>query len=270
MRAALVQMAVTDQEDRWDRFRKAEFALRGIERSGQKPDLILFPELWGCGFQNFSGYMESAQKLQGEVWQFMSGWARRLHCYIHSGSFVEKQRQETDSVDCHVDYYFNTSLLFDREGKEAGVYRKIHLFGFESMEQKLLTKGKEAVTMDTEFGRLGMATCYDLRFPEQFRQETEAEAVPAIFLITAAWPQARLEHWRLFNQVRAVENQCYVISCNAAGTQSHVAGAGHSMVTDPWGEVLAEGNEEEQIVWCDLDLERVMQCRCQFPALRDR
>lgn len=266
MRVALVQMAVMDQEDESERFQKAELALEEIEKSPKGPDLILFPELWGCGFQNFSGYKERAQELCGTTWQFMSRWANRLHCYIHGGSFVEKQRQEMDDVD----YYFNTSVLFDREGREAGVYRKIHLFGFESMEQKLLTRGKEIVIADTEFGRVGMTTCYDLRFPEQFRQETEAEAVPAVFLVTAAWPQARLEHWRLFNQVRAVENQCYVISCNAAGTQCGVTGAGHSMVTDPWGTVLAEVDENEQIVWCDLDLERVTRCRSQFPALNDR
>ena len=183
MRVALVQMAVTDQEDESERFQKAELALEEIEKSRKGPDLILFPELWGCGFQNFSGYKGSARELCGTTWQFMSRWANRLHCYIHGGSFVEKQRQETDDVD----YYFNTSVLFDREGRETGVYRKIHLFGFESMEQKLLTRGKEIVIADTEFGRVGMTTCYDLRFPEQFRQETEAEAVPAVFLVTAAW-----------------------------------------------------------------------------------
>lgn len=273
MRVALIQMAVTDEEDITERFRKAELAFGQIEASEPAPDLILFPELWGCGFQNFSHYTESAQILKGDTWQFMSKWAKRLHCYVHGGSFVEKQTQKIKMVDncqTNTENYFNTSILFDREGREAGIYRKIHLFGFESMEQKLLTGGKTITTANTEFGRVGMTTCYDLRFPEQFRQETEVKKVPEIFLVTAAWPEARLEHWRLFNQVRAVENQCYVISCNAVGTQCGVNGAGHSMVTDPWGNILAEGDEKEQIVWCSLDLERVTQCRSQFPALKDR
>ena len=262
MRAALMQMAVTDGEGISERFQKAESMLREVERSGRKPDLIVFPELWGCGFQNFSCYMESAERLRGDTWQFMSRWAKRLQCYIHGGSFVERCGSTAEN--------FNTSIFFDREGQIKGVYRKIHLFGFESMEQKLLTAGKQAVTAETEFGRAGMATCYDLRFPEQFRKEAEPENVPGIFLVAAAWPKARLGHWKLFNQARAVENQCYVISCNAAGAQCGVTGAGHSMVTDPWGEVLAEGGEEEQIVWCEPDLERIAQCRSQFPALKDR
>ena len=273
MQVALIQMAVTDFQNRQERFQKIEQFLEEIERDREKkPDLIVFPELWGCGFQNFSGYMDAAERLEGETWQVMSGWAKRLNCWIHSGSFVEKcageKRADEKSTDGNRENYYNTSLLFDRTGQNRGIYRKIHLFGFESMEQKLLTGGKEVVAVDTEFGRAGMTTCYDLRFPEQFRLVTDP--VPAFFLVTAAWPDARLAHSRLFQQTRAVENQCYVISCNAAGTQCGVKGAGHSMITDPWGAVLAEGSEDEAVIWCDLDLNRVEECRSQFPALEDR
>lgn len=262
MRVVLVQMAVNDREDSSVRFQKAEHALKLIEEMPQKPDLIMFPELWGCGFQNYGEYMASAEELRGKTWQFMSRQAKRMHCYIHSGSFVEKTDLE-NNTDFH-----NTSLLFDREGSEAGIYRKIHLFGYESMEQRILTAGESVTEAETEFGRVGMTTCYDLRFPEQFR--VQEEQVPHLFLVTAAWPHARLAHWRLFNQVRAVENQCYVISCNAAGTQCGVTGAGHSMVTDPWGNILAEGSDDEEILWCDLELSRVSECRSRFPALKDR
>lgn len=266
MKVVLVQMDVTDQENDSVRLQKAEKILNQIEAAPQKPDLVMFPELWGCGFQNYNGYTDTAERLQGNTWQFMSGWAKRLNCYIHSGSFVEKQRSKAGEKE-KTDFY-NTSLLFDRTGCETGVYRKIHLFGFESMEQKILTAGKSVTEVETEFGRVGMTTCYDLRFPEQFR--VQEEQVPRLFLVTAAWPQARLDHWRLFNQVRAVENQCYVISCNASGKQCGVTGAGHSMITDPWGNVLAEGSEKEEILWCDLDLSLVSQCRSHFPALKDR
>ncbi|MGN0294806.1 MAG: carbon-nitrogen family hydrolase [Lachnospiraceae bacterium] len=258
MRIVLMQMAVTDGESGSVRMEKADTYLKQIEETSEKPDLILFPELWKCGFQNFAGYKDVSEELRGETWQFMSRWAKRLHCYIHSGSFVEKRGVQR----------YNTSILFDREGCEKGIYRKIHLFGFESMEQKILTAGQSVTEVETEFGRIGMATCYDLRFPEQFR--LQKETVPGIFLITAAWPAARLEHWRLFNQVRAVENQCYVISCNAAGTQCGVTGAGHSMITDPMGNILAEASEQEEIVWCDLDPLLSAEWRGQFPALKDR
>lgn len=266
MKIILVQMAVTDEEDYPLRMKKAERLLTDIEALEEKTDLILFPELWGCGFQNYAAYAESAQELQGDFFHFMSLWSRRLHCYIHSGSFVEKrQRKTSHSVKTEL---YNTSLLFDREGSIKGIYRKIHLFGFESMEQKILTGGNQVTEVETEFGKTGMTTCYDLRFPEQFRFSDEY--VPELFLVTAAWPQARLEHWRLFNQVRAVENQCYVIACNAAGTQCGVTGAGHSMVTDPWGNILAEGTGEEELIRCELDLSRAAECRSHFPALKDR
>lgn len=129
MRVALMQMAVTDDEDMAERFRKAGVAFEQIERLKQVPDLIIFPELWGCGFQNFSHYRESAQTLKGDTWQFMSGWAKRLKCFIHGGSFVEKQPQAIKMVDNRrqeMENYFNTSVLFDREGREAGIYRKIN------------------------------------------------------------------------------------------------------------------------------------------------
>lgn len=259
----LIQMAVTDGENGNDRLKKAESYLEQIENTPEKPDLVIFPELWKCGFQNFAGYRDGAELLQGQTWQFMSRWAKRLHCYIHSGSFVEKQMQGTKNTA-----FYNTSVLFDRQGSEKGIYRKIHLFGFESMEQKILTAGQSVTEVETEFGRTGMATCYDLRFPEQFR--VQEDAVPELFLITAAWPAARLEHWRLFNRVRAVENQSYVISCNAAGEQCGVAEAGHSMVVDPLGNILAEASGQETILWCELDPKQSAGWREQFPALKDR
>lgn len=266
MKIVLIQMAVTDEEDYSLRMKKADGFLTEIESSAKKPDLILFPELWGCGFQNYAGYEAAAEDLQGDFRHFMSRWSRRLHCYIHSGSFVEKRQKETEGL-VGTEFY-NTSLLFDREGSLKGIYRKIHLFGFESMEQRILTAGNQVTEMETEFGNTGMSTCYDLRFPEQFR--FSKEHVPDLFLVTAAWPQARLGHWRLFNQVRAVENQCCVISCNAVGTQCGVTGAGHSMVTDPWGSILAEGTEKEELIWCDLDMSLISECRNRFPALKDR
>lgn len=269
MNVVLMQMAVTDAESGSVRLEKAESYLEQIEKAPEQTDLIIFPELWRCGFQNFAGYKDSSEKLRGETWQFMSRWAKRLHCWTHSGSFVEKQEMEKQVSETGREAaFYNTSVLFDREGCERGIYRKIHLFGFESMEQKILTAGKSVAEADTEFGRIGMATCYDLRFPEQFR--VQEKAVPDLFLITAAWPAARLDHWRLFNRVRAVENQCYVISCNAAGEQCGVTGAGHSMVTDPWGNILAEASEREEILRCELDPEQSAGWRRQFPALKDR
>ena len=260
MKVMMVQLAVEDSQNRQDRFLRVKRLLtEGLKK--EKPDLILFPELWGCGFSNFGQYQQEAEPLEGETFAFMRTLAKEQRCYVHSGSFVEKQERPEGGWA-----YFNTSLLLDREGMRQAVYRKVHLFGYESMEQQILTPGRGAVTVESPFGRLGMATCYDLRFPEQFRKEPMAD----LWLITAAWPAARRAHWRLFNQVRAVENQCYVISCNVAGTQCGVAGGAHSMVVDPWGNIVLEGGDQEAVLFCDLDLERISDCRRRFPALQDR
>ena len=107
MKVVLIQMAVTDEETGSLRMEKADAYLKQIEATPETPDLILFPELWKCGFQNFAGYEDAAEELHGETWQFMSRWAKRLQCYIHSGSFVEKRIVEAGGGTA----FYNTSVL---------------------------------------------------------------------------------------------------------------------------------------------------------------
>ena len=261
MKTAIMQLAVTDGENRRQRMERVKKLFDRLELEKQKPDLLIFPELWANGFQDYDRYHAQAEILKGESWSLMSEGARRLNCYVHGGSFVAKEQREDGNF-----FYYNTSLLFDRQGRVVTKYEKMHLFGFQSKEQKLLTPGRSVSVSQTEFGLTGLVTCYDLRFAEQFR----LEEVPEIFLCTAAWPKQRLSHWRLFNQMRAVENQCIVISCNTVGTQAGCTCAGHSMVTDPWGNILAEAGEEEELLWVDVDVSEVSKCRNSFPALADR
>jgi predicted amidohydrolase len=117
-------------------------------------------------------------------------------------------------------------------------------------------------------GTLGFAVCYDLRFPELFR--AFASQGTEIFLVPSAWPAARLGHWRLLAQARALENQAYLVGCNAAGEDHGTALAGHSMVVSPWGEVVAEAGDEPTVLRATIDLETVRSAREEFPALRDR
>jgi len=171
------------------------------------------------------------------------------------GSLVE--RDETGRM-------FNTSVLLGRDGAVLATYRKIHLFGFGEGEPKLMTPGDDIVVQDG----LGLATCYDLRFPEQFRRLLDAGA--EVVLIPAAWPAKRVAHWRLLAQARAVENQSYVVACNTAGEHSGVSMGGGSIVVDPWGAVLAEAGTGEEVLVVDLDLELVARTRSSFPILADR
>lgn len=128
--------------------------------------------------------------------------------------------------------------------------------------------GDELVTVRLPETTVGLATCYDLRFPELFRGLVDAGAETLV--IPAGWPERRRAHWTLLARARAVENQAFVLACGTAGTHAGVPQAGHSIVVDPWGEVLAEAGPGEEVLTVDFDPSRVAATREQFPALKDR
>ena len=255
---ACMQMASSDGEARDDRIRKAEGMLKQLYKSSFRPAQILFPEIWATGFFAFDHYLQESEPEKGNIFEMMGSWSRKLGCYIHTGSFVEKDGEN----------YYNTSLLLDPKGKIAGKYRKIHLFGYGSRENELLTPGSRICTVKTEYGIIGLATCYDLRFPEQFRAMTDRGA--HFFLISSAWPAARSAHWKLFNQVRAVENQSFLISCNSCGTQAGNDLAGLSMIIGPEGEIIRSGGSGEEILTAGIIPDQADEYRSSFPALADR
>jgi predicted amidohydrolase len=221
-------------------------------------DLILLPEIWPCGFFAFDRYAAESEPLDGPTVNVFRQKARARACHLLMGSLVER-----DAAGL-----FNTTVFIGPGGEILAVYRKIHLFGYQSDETKLLTPGKEIVVVDPPGGRAGFATCYDLRFPELFRRLLDRGA--EMFLIPSAWPLARIEAWRLFNRARAHENLGFVVSCNCAGENAGKRYGGHSMVVDPWGRVLAEGGEGGEIVTAEIDPAQVEQARKEFPALADR
>jgi predicted amidohydrolase len=251
MRVHVVQLAYGDDESlavRVDR-------VAAIVRTQHGADLVVLPELWPNGGFAYDRWEAAAQPLDGPVVAGLRGAARELGALVHMGSLVE--RDETGRL-------FNTSVLLGGDGEILATYRKIHLFGFGEGEPKLMTAGDDVVVHDA----LGLATCYDLRFPEQFRRLLDAGA--EVVLIPAAWPAKRVAHWRLLAQARAVENQSYVIACNTAGTHSGVAMGGGSIVVDPWGTVLAEAGTDEEVLVVDLDSDLVARTRSSFPILADR
>lgn len=223
-----------------------------------RPDMIILPEIWATGFFNFHRYIAESETLQGETYTRLSPWAEKIGCYFLAGSIVEQDGNN----------YYNTSLLISPDGSLVGKYRKMHLFGYRSRESEILTPGSDILTLKTDFGTWGITTCYDLRFPELYRKMVEAGA--ETLFVVAAWPQARLEHWVLFNRVRALENLCYLVSCNCAGTYNGNNLGGNSMVVDPWGEVVTRAGEREEILLAELDPGKVAETRTQFPALHDR
>jgi predicted amidohydrolase len=237
MKIASIQMSVVEG----DKAATIDKAIENIHRC-EGADLIILPEIWNIGFMSFDRYIPEAE----------------IGAYLHSGSFVEEKNGK----------YYNSSYLISPEGKILANYLKIHLFGYNSRETQLLTPGDGIVVADTPLGKIGLATCYDLRFPELFRkmvaQGTE------IFLVCSAWPYPRLEHWLMLNRVRALENQCFLVSSNSVGLNQSIQFVGHSMISDPWGTILAGAGDNEIIIKAKVDLDNLKAARDQFPALSDR
>ncbi|RME35455.1 MAG: carbon-nitrogen family hydrolase, partial [Deltaproteobacteria bacterium] len=164
------------------------------------------------------------------------------------------------------DDVFNTSYVVDN-GEVAGSYRKLHLFSV-MREDRFLAAGNEAVIVDTSVGRLGLAICYDLRFPELFRKLALGGA--EIICLPAEWPKPRQEHWRTLLRARAIENQMFVAACNCCGIQGKLDFFGMSLLIDPWGDVLAEGGETDTVIRADFDLAKMHAFREQIPCFNDR
>ncbi|MET9595239.1 carbon-nitrogen family hydrolase [Streptomyces sp. NPDC006516] len=255
MHASLIQIAVNPDESvnsRRERAASLVVAQRGA-------DLVVLPELWPVGAFAYTAFADEAEPLSGLTHEIMAKAAAEAGVWLHAGSFVERAGDGT---------LYNTTLVFSPEGERVAAYRKIHRFGFDKGEAVMMGAGEELVTVALPETTLGLATCYDLRFPEQFRGLVDAGAETLV--VSAGWPERRRSHWTLLAQARAVENQAYVLAVGSAGTHAGVEQAGHSIVVDPWGEVLAEAGAGEEVLTVEFDPGRTATTRAQFPALKDR
>ncbi len=222
-------------------------------------DLVVLPELWPQGGFTYQRWVEDAEPIDGPSLALVAQAARDLGAYVHGGSIIERDDDGR---------MYNTSVLVGPDGSLVETYRKIHLFGFAEGEPALLTAGERVVVAKTELGPIGLATCYDLRFPEMFRALVDAGA--ELVVIPAAWPATRVEHWSLLARARAVENQMVVVAANTSGTQAGKVMGGRSVIVDAQGAVLAEAGTEAEILSVELDLADVRAWRERFPVLADR
>lgn len=258
MQIALLQVASPDTESVQDRIARVNGIVLG-ERALRDADLLVLPEMWTAGYFSFDDYAERAEPFEGPTVAAARTWATTWQLFVHLGSFVEVD----DDGHLH-----NTSVVIGPDGGIVTSYRKVHLFGYGSRESELLTAGGAIGVSPVAGPPTGITTCYDLRFPELYRSLVDDGAEQVI--VCAAWPAARLEHWRLFTSVRAVEQQVNLIACNAVGEQQGVALAGHSRVVAPTGEMLAEAGTAEGFTYADLDPSNPRRFRAEFPALADR
>jgi predicted amidohydrolase len=254
VRVALVQLDVSSSEPVHNRVTRT---LALVDEAARDCDLLVLPELWHVGAFDIVAAQEHAQPIDGPLVTALSGLAREHGIWLHGGSLAE-----VDGGD-----HFNTSVLFAPDGALAAAYRKIHLFGFDGGETTLMSGGDELFVVETPLGPTGLATCYDLRFPELFRALIEGGATA--FLISSGWPTPRIEHWDVLTQARAIEDQAWVIACNEVGEQPGVTLGGHSSVIDPRGTVVARAGSSAEVLVVDIDPSAADQWRQDFPVLQD-
>ena len=261
-KVAAIQMPTVP--DKMENLRAAERYLEKIAE--EKPDFVLLPEMFCCPYQtqNFPVY---AEEEGGPAWEMMAGLAKTYGIYLIAGSMPERDDQGK---------IFNTSYVFDRQGKQIGKHRKAHLFdidvkgGQQFKESDTLTPGNSDTVFDTEFGKMGVCICYDIRFPEMLRMTVNDGArmvfVPAAFNMTTG-----PAHWEISFRVRALDNQIYMLGCAPVRDPSTgYTSWGHSILTDPWGQVVKELDEKEGILLETIDLEHEDAVRQQLPLLKHR
>ena len=262
MKVAAIQMPTV--KDKIQNIRTAGTYIEKIK--AENPDFVILPEMFCCPYQteNFPVY---AEKEGGPSWQAMSDYARKYHIYLIAGSMPEAD---------DVGKVYNTSYIFDRDGKQIGKHRKAHLFdinvknGQYFKESDTLTSGDHATVFDTEFGKMGVMICYDIRFPE-FARTMVLDGARMIFVPAAFNMTTGPAHWELTFRARALDNQIYMLGCAPArDTQAGYISWGHSIVTDSWGKVMKQLDEKEGILIEEIDLDREDQIREQLPLLKHR
>ncbi len=229
-------------------------------------DLLAVPEVVSLRGSD-DDLRRAAEPLDGPCIAFFRAWAQRHAVWILVGSILE---QDGPSV-------YNTSVLLDRRGAIAAVYRKIHLFeahlpdGKVIREQDVYQPGTAPVMVTIDGWPAGLSICYDIRFPELYRGYAAAGA--CLLMIPANFTQRTgRDHWEILLRARAIENQCFVIAPNQCGINSAtgIASYGHSMVIGPWGEVLVRAGETEQWLSATLDHAAMLAVRQRIPALDHR
>lgn len=262
IKIAAIQMSTV--ADKMENVRTVKAYLEKIK--DENPDFVILPEMFCCPYQteNFPIY---AEKEGGPVWQQLSGYAKQYGIYLIGGSMPEKDAEGN---------VYNTSYIFDREGKQIGKHRKVHLFdidikgGQTFKESDTLTAGDSDTVFDTEFGKIGVMLCFDIRFPELSRMMVNDGAkvifVPAAFNMTTG-----PAHWELSFRTRALDNQIYMVGCAPArDVSAGYISWGHSIVTDPWGRVTGMLDENEGILLAELDMDYEEQVREELPLLKSR
>lgn len=261
VKVAVIQMKVTENKE--ENIKRAEERIQVAAENGAK--IIALPEIFNSPYST-ACFEEYAEVYPGETSKRMIRAARENEVYLVAGSIPEK-----DGADI-----YNTSYVYSPVGELLGRHRKMHLFDIDVKggqyfkESDVLTPGEDFLVVDTEYGKLGVGICYDIRFPEYFRalclEGAEIIVLPAAFNMTTG-----PAHWDISIRMRAVDNQVYLMAASPA----RVEGAGYisyanSRIANPWGEIIASAGTEEEIIYSELSAEKLENTREGLPLLKHR
>ncbi len=233
---------------------------------GRETDLIVLPEVFAFRGSD-EEYRAAAEPVDGPLAAWLQAQAIRTHAWVLAGSVLERDG----------DRIFNTSLLFNRAGDRVATYRKIHLFearlesGHVIRERDVYQAGDHPVLVTLDSWRCGLSICYDVRFPELYRNYASQGAT--LLLIPANFTQRTgRDHWEILVRARAIENQCFVIAPDQCGANPHTRcrSHGHTLAIGPWGETLAAAADEPAVLQVTLDPELLRATRQRVPALAHR
>lgn len=262
IKLALCQMNVVD--DKKENLKKAS-AMIG-ESAARNADFIILPEMFNCPYSNDKFIEYKEEENTSETLNLISKLACENNAYILAGSIPEK-----DDDNLH-----NTSYLFNRKGEIIAKHRKMHLFDIDVKdritfkESDVLTAGDDFTIADTEFGKIGIGICYDIRFPELARIMVEKGALilfyPGAFNMTTG-----PAHWELLFRSRALDNQVFCVGvAPALNENASYHSYGHSIITNPWGEIIDKADEKEELIISEIELDEIKKVREELPLLKNK
>ncbi len=237
------------------------------DKDKAKADIVCLPEMWNCPYVG-DRFKDYAEPEGGMVWQACSDMARKYKLYLCAGTVAEL------GEDGRI---YNTAYVFDRDGKQIHKYRKMHMFDIYSadgkpvfLESASLGAGDTISTFETEWGKMGMQVCFDIRFPELSRlmalDGAKVIITPATFSMTTG-----PVHWQISFQARAMENQVFMVgAAPARAPKTGYTSWSHSIVCDPWGKVLTLMDENEGVSITELNLDLIDKYRLKLPMLSAR
>ena len=252
MKIACVQMDIAFGDPELNFQRVSEYLTEAAENGAET---IVLPEMWNTGYALTE--LKDLADSNNRTLNFLKEFTKNHEVNIVGGSVSTKKE----------DGFYNTMYVIDKSGELVSEYDKAHRFGL--MDEHIhLEEGQALGTFELEGVICGGVICYDIRFPEWIR--TQALNGAKVIFVPAEWPAARIDHWRILLQARAIENQCFIVAVNRIGRDPKNEFGGSSMIIAPWGEVRLDMAQEEGIGYAEIDLGEVEEVRKRIPVFEDR